>query len=91
MAETYSIYEAKARLSEIVRLVKSRREVVITERGVPVARVVPYGEGRAESLDSRIERMKSLGVVLAPKVDFDVSPVARLEGAVNRFLNQDRD
>ena len=37
----YSIYEAKAKLSEIIRHVKRRRSVTITERGREVARVVP--------------------------------------------------
>ncbi|MBI4211722.1 MAG: type II toxin-antitoxin system prevent-host-death family antitoxin [Deltaproteobacteria bacterium] len=33
MEKTYSIYEAKAKLSEVLRLVKSGNEVTITERG----------------------------------------------------------
>ena len=91
MAQTYSIYEAKARMSEIIRLVKSRRNIVITERGVPVARIVPYRRSDEESLESRIERLKSLGVVLEPKKNFDPMPVVRLAGAANRFLDRDRD
>ena len=91
MSQRYSIYEAKARLSEIIRLVKSRRDVIITERGVPVARVVPFRQSKAESLESRIERLKNLGVVLEPKRDFDLTPVVRVKGAVDRFLGQDRD
>ncbi len=91
MPQTYSIYEAKAKISEIIRLVKSRRNVIITERGVPVARVIPYRQSKVESLESRIERLKSLGTVLAAKEDFDPMPVVRLAGAVGRFLDQDRD
>ncbi len=91
MLPTFSIYEAKARLSELIRLVKSRRIVIITERGVPVARMVPYQRSKAETLASRIERLKNLGALLGPKKNFDSKPLVRLKGAAARFLDQDRD
>jgi prevent-host-death family protein len=91
MSRSYSIYEAKAKLSEILRLVKARRDVIITERGVPVARIVPFQQSRVETLQSRIERLKLSGALLEPKDKFDPNPVVRLEGGVARFLNLDRD
>jgi prevent-host-death family protein len=91
MSQTFSIYEAKARLSELIRLVKSRRNVIITERGVPVARMVPYRGSKVEPLEGRIERLKDLGAVLTPTHDFDAKPVVRLRGATSRFLEKDRD
>ena len=45
MKKTTSVVELKSRLSEWLRLVKAGHELVITERGVPVARVVPL-DGR---------------------------------------------
>ena len=39
--QSVSIYEAKARLSALIRAVASGEEVVITNRNRPVARLVP--------------------------------------------------
>lgn len=49
MKKTTSVVQLKARLSEWLRLVKAGHELVITERGVPVARVVPLDEGQRRS------------------------------------------
>lgn len=49
MKRTASVVELKARLSEHLRLVKSGHELVITERGVPVARVLPLDDGERKS------------------------------------------
>jgi len=87
----YSVYEAKARLSEVIKMVKSRRRVIITERGVPVAEVIPYIEGRTEPLASRIQKLSKSGVILPPKAAFQPEPVTIRAGAVRRFLQQDRD
>jgi prevent-host-death family protein len=40
---TWSVSEAKARLSEVVRLCQKERQT-ITRRGVPVAEVVSFAE-----------------------------------------------
>jgi len=91
MALVYSIYEAKAKLSEIIRVVKTRRSVVITERGIPVAEVVPYDRGKAEALQERMARLASLGAILPAKGEFQAAPAAKIPGAVRRFLSRDRD
>jgi prevent-host-death family protein len=39
--KSYSVAEAKVRLSEILEEVSSGKEVVLTKRGKPVARVIP--------------------------------------------------
>ena len=49
MKRTTSVVDLKARLSEHLRLVKSGHELVITERGVPVARVLPLDDGERKS------------------------------------------
>jgi len=65
MRTTASIADLKARLSEYLRRVKRGDDVVITERGVPVARLtaLEVGERRA----TRRERLARLGVVRAGK------------------------
>jgi prevent-host-death family protein len=61
MKVTISIAELKARLSEHVRHVKGGKEVVITDRGVPVARLVPLEP--AERRATRRDRLGREGVV----------------------------
>ena len=41
MKQKANVAQLKAKLSEYLRQVKSGNEVIITERGVPVARLVP--------------------------------------------------
>jgi len=43
-----TIVALKASLSEILAGVKAGEEVVVTERGRPVARILPYSPGGAE-------------------------------------------
>jgi prevent-host-death family protein len=61
MKRSASVVDLKARLSEYLRLVKAGHEVVITERGVPVARVVPLDT--AERQSTRRTRLARTGVV----------------------------
>jgi prevent-host-death family protein len=49
MKRTTTVVDLKARLSEHLRLVKSGHEVVITERNVPVARLVPLDDQQRRS------------------------------------------
>jgi prevent-host-death family protein len=49
MKRTATVVDLKARLSEHLRLVKAGHEVVITERNVPVARLVPLDDGERKS------------------------------------------
>jgi prevent-host-death family protein len=61
MRSTASIAEVKARLSEFVRRVKAGNEVVITERGVPVARLA--GLEVAERRATRRDRLARSGAI----------------------------
>jgi prevent-host-death family protein len=91
MAARYSIYEAKAKLSEIIRSVKARKRVIITERGVPIAEVVPYRVAASEALSDRVRRLRADGAILPATGTFVPHPVAIVENAVARFLQEDRD
>lgn len=46
-----SVFEAKARFSEVVSKAEQGRQTVITKRGMAVARVVPERKGRPERWD----------------------------------------
>jgi len=61
MRTTASIADVKARLSEFVRRVKAGNEVVITDRGVPVARLT--GLEATERRATRRDRLARAGAV----------------------------
>lgn len=52
------VRELKARLSEYLRQVKAGRTVTITDRGVPIGRLVPTGQ----SLEERVQAMLDAGL-----------------------------
>jgi len=86
MKDRYSVYDAKAKLSEILRQLKRSHSVVITERGVDVARVIPAEP--ASGLDKRIKALYQSGVItMNPSADpRKIGPVARRPGALKRFM-----
>jgi len=61
MRNTANVAQMKAKLSEYLRQVKRGGEVVITERGIPVARLVPLDA--EESRATREERLIRAGVL----------------------------
>ena len=58
--ERVGIYDAKARLSEIVERVESGAEVVITRRGKAVARIVPMTAPSKNSRTAAAKRIREL-------------------------------
>ncbi|MFN8824131.1 MAG: type II toxin-antitoxin system Phd/YefM family antitoxin [Planctomycetota bacterium] len=42
--KTTAVADLKSRLSSYLRMVKSGEEILVTERDVPVAKIVPIGE-----------------------------------------------
>lgn len=58
--KTISISDAKATLSEQIRRVRSGEEVVILDRGQPVARLVAFVP---EDLDHELDELERAGLV----------------------------
>jgi prevent-host-death family protein len=56
MPRRYSVYETKAKLSEVLRLVKAGQEVTVTERNQPIAKVVPF----TQDCDDLASHLKTL-------------------------------
>jgi len=85
------IREAKARLSELLRDVQAGREWVITERGKPIARLVPASAPRGP-LEDRLRRLEEAGVVeRRPVSQYSLSPPLPLTGEfARRILDEDR-
>jgi prevent-host-death family protein len=59
MENTTGIRELKEQLSAYIRRVKAGETIVITDRGRPVGRLVPY----SESLADRLELMQETGFI----------------------------
>jgi prevent-host-death family protein len=86
MPRTYSTYDAKARLSEILRQVRAGQRVGISYHGQLVAEVTPVEPG-PEDLNDRLARFVKEGRIVparAPKVA--IPRIARKPGALKRFL-----
>jgi len=86
VARVYSTYEAKARLSEILRKVRSGQKVAISHRGEIVAEVAPV-EASRQGFAQRIKRMEAEGIVAPPRGSRRPFPrLARRPGGLKRFL-----
>jgi len=87
MRDSYSLYEAKARLSAIIRQVREGRHVTVTLHGVPVAEIRPIA-GEGDDLAARMEQLSARGILVPSDYSADrVRPVARRTGALRRFLD----
>jgi prevent-host-death family protein len=86
MARVYSTYEAKARLSEILRKVRAGQRVGISHRGQLVAEVGPVA-AVPEALGKRLQRLAADGSVSPAREPRRRFPrIARRPGALKRFL-----
>jgi len=81
----YSTYEAKTRFSEVMRIVREGRSVIVTYQGEPAAEIRPlHLKG---GTPARIEWLRSRGSVVGGDVDREAfQPLAQREGAFDRFL-----
>jgi len=92
---TASISEAKAKLSALLDRVKAGETVTITDRGVPVAQIVPLNGGSEVDWDARLERLERQGVIRRPKQKLDVvaflaRPLPKFQGSVLEALLEER-
>ena len=86
MKDLYSTYEAKAKLSEILRQVRSGKTIRISRRGEPIAEIRPI-EQRPPGWEGRVRELSDQGVIMRSR-----NPGGKLEhiqakpGALKRFL-----
>ncbi len=87
MGVTYSVYEAKARFSEVIRQVREGTTVTVSYRGEPVAEIRPLAGGR-ETLEERYEELRRKGIIVPANEGAErrFEPVAHRPGALARFL-----
>ena len=82
MKQKANVAQLKAKLSEYLRQVKSGGEVVITERGVPVARLVPLDpDERRATREERLIRAGILRPATNPNIKLGMPPGDPKEGS----------
>ena len=91
---TASISEAKAKLSALIDRVKAGEEVTITDRGTPVARIVPLPATDVD-WDERLEQLERRGAIRRPKRKLDVDaflarPLVKSRESVLEALLEER-
>jgi prevent-host-death family protein len=87
------VREAKMNLSKLLKRVMQGQEVIITDRGKPVGKIVPITENNL-SLAERIDRMEEqglLGPVRKGRAMRLPPPLPAREGVAQEFLQEDRD
>ncbi len=80
---SYSIFEAKNKLSELIRLVQESGSIIITNRGKPMAKLVPISDD--VSLRERYRDLVEIGKIIEPKTG-EHWRANKVSGAVKRFL-----
>lgn len=92
MEKKYSIYEARAKFSELVRTVLATGSALITQRGRPVIRLVPY-QASPDSLEEHLMHLSQVGKArlaaghLCDALDATKSLQVK-PGALERFLDE---
>jgi prevent-host-death family protein len=56
--ENLGVREVKARLSSLLKKVREGQEIIITDRGKPIGKIVPF-PNKSLSLEDRIERLEN--------------------------------
>jgi len=69
---TASISETKAKLSALLDRVRAGETVTITDRGVPVAQIVPLAQRSDVDWEQRLERLERQGLIRRPKEKLDL-------------------
>ena len=86
MSTVYSTYEAKARFSEVLRLVRSGTPVIVTHHGDPVAEIRPI-EQKPQTIDERLDELERRRILVRScEPPRPLVAVARRAGALDRFL-----
>ena len=83
---TYSLYDAKAKFSEIIRQVREGKSITVSYRGEAVAVIRPVSKADS-SLADRMNRLEADGVLLRSAGQHGrLRTAKRRPGALARFL-----
>ena len=87
------VREAKISLSKLLKMVKNGNEIILTDRGRPVGKIVPLEE-ESLPLEVRIKHLEEQGIIetQAEKTRKEIPPPIPLQhGIAQRLLQEDRD
>ena len=90
--KTAGIRDAKMHLSKYLKMVRGGGEVVLTDRGRPVGKIVPI-ENKDVSLSFRIKTLEDQGLLeICPQKRREkvAPPIPIADDIVQRFLKEDR-
>ena len=91
--QSVAVRELKARLSEYLALVKAGEEVIVTERGKTIAKLVPVSPD--EALEERMRELEKQGLLKIgtgiPEDFWDLPRIKDPEGLALKALLEDRE
>ncbi len=91
MQSRVGIREAKINLSKYLKFVKNGNEVILTDRGRPVGKIVPVEKDEL-SLTERIKRLEDIGVLERKKENYQIPAPLPVDGSiVQQMLQEDRN
>jgi prevent-host-death family protein len=91
MHTAVGIREARLNLSKLVKLVQGGAQIVITDRGRAVGKLVPI-DARESRLEDRISQLRRQGVISPkPPLSRIPSPLKHGGEAAQRLLREDRE
>jgi prevent-host-death family protein len=91
---TVSVTEAKNTLSALLARVKAGETVVITERGIPVARIEPSASAAPADDEARLARLERKGIIrrarrpLSPEIFEKRPPAGTGKSIVDTLLEE---
>lgn len=91
MKKTYSLYEAKAKFSEIIRQVRERgMPVTVTYHGQPVAEIRPLESAQVDDpFEKRRAEMIARGEVIPGNGQrLELRTLKKVPGGLQRFLEE---
>jgi prevent-host-death family protein len=92
MTKQIGIREAKTNLSRYLGMVKQGREIILTERGHPIGKIVPMRQDEIP-LKNRIKKLEDAGI-LDPKKNIKnvTSPIpVKASKTALEYLQEDRE
>ena len=87
------IREAKIHLSKLLKLVQKGKEVILTDRGRPVGKLVPI-QPETLPLSDRIQRLEDQGVLEPDRKRISKKiprPISIPDEMAQRYLREDRE